>query len=212
MRNLILISISILLSSSFSFAGELPAEKNGPEEFTENQWLPILPVDFRKGLFRMTFDVSKTHVTGFLLIKKTSDSSTSIVFSNEFGICFFYFEIVNNKFLVRSVFPSFDRKALLALFKKDFRLILLPGPPAGKVKQLQNPDTTIRDIKISCDEGTYRYLVVKKTNRIKEIRTLHTTFRKTILSTDNFTNDIPAAISIVHPLQGIRMKISYLSP
>jgi hypothetical protein len=212
MRNLISISLIFFLASSFAFAGEPAKEKEDGKEFTEKQWLPILPVDFRKGLFRMTFDVSKNHISGFLLIKKTSDTSTSIVFSNEFGICFFYFEFVNGKFLVRSVFPSFDRKALLSLLEQDFRLILFPGSPSGKIKILQNPDTTLRDYKISRDGGTFRYEVINKTKRIKEIRTMHTTFRKTILSPDHYQDEIPSVIMIVHPLQGIRMKITYLSP
>jgi hypothetical protein len=178
----------------------------------EIRWMPVFPENFRKGLFRMTFDNSKNHVTGFLLIKKTSDSSTSIVFTNEFGICFFNFEFRKGKFLIRTLFPSFDRKALLALLEKDFRLILFPGTPIKKIKVMQNPDGDIQIYKVSSSLGNYQYYINSKTKEIKEIRSRNTIFMKTVISMKQYNADLPWMINIFHPIQKLRFKVTYLSP
>ena len=212
MRNLILSSLFLFLVRPFSFAVEMTQEVSKPGDTMEKQWSPVLPVTFHKGLFRMTFDVSKNHISGFLLIKKTSDSSTSIVFSNEFGVCFFYFEVVHGKFLIRNLFPSFNRKSLVSLLEQDFRLILFPDASFKKIKVMPAPDSTIRCFKISARQGSFLYEVIRKTKEITEIRTIYTMFRKTIISPDHYSEGIPWTIRIFHPIQGIMMKISYLSP
>jgi len=212
MRNLILISLLIILIFPCSYAWAMAPDSGLVKGNREIKWTPVFPENFRKGLFRMTFDISKNHVTGFLMIKKTSDSSTSIVFTNEFGICFFYFEFCKGKFLIRTLFPSFDRKSLLSLLEKDFRLILFPDTTIKKIKVIKNPDGDIQNYKVSSCRGNYQYYITIQTKKIKEIRSMHTIFRKTIISLKQYYADIPWMINIFHPVQKLRIKLTYLSP
>lgn len=212
MRNLILISLLFTLICPFSYTQDRIPDSGRNKNNTELKWTPVFPENFRKGLFRMTFDISKNHVTGFLIIKKTSDSSTNVVFTNEFGICFFYFEFCKGKFLIRTLFPSFDRKALLALLEKDFRLILFPDTTVKTIKVMQNPDGDIQNYKVYSSLGSYQYYVNSKTKEIKEIRSMHTIFRKTIISLKQYNADIPGMINIFHPVQKLRIKLTYLRP
>ncbi len=212
MRNSILISLLFTLLCPFSYTQDRIPDSERNKDNTELKWTPVFPENFRKGLFRMTFDISKNHITGFLLIKKTSDSSTSIVFTNEFGICFFYFEFCKGKFLIRTLFPSFERKALLSLLEKDFRLILFPDTTIKKIKVMQNQDLDVQNYKVYSGLGSYQYYVDSKTKEIKEIRYIQTIFNKAIISLKQYYADIPWMINIFHPVQKLRIKLVYLRP
>jgi hypothetical protein len=212
MRNSILISFFFISLAPYYFAqgkGTVVVTANGNAEI---KWDPVLPDTFHKGLFRMTFDISKNHISGFLLIKKTSDSSTSIVFTNEFGICFFNFEFLDGKFIIHTLFPSFDRKPLLNLLEMDFRLILFPDTTIRKIKVMQHPDTTFSTWKVTSKTGTWEYDVVSQTKKIKEIRKRHAFFMKTILELSQYNADMPGLTSIFHPLQKLKIKLTWLSP
>lgn len=212
MKNSILISLLFTLICPFSYTQDRIPDSGRSKDNAELKWTPVFPENFHKGLFRMTFDISKNHITGFLMIKKISDSSTSIVFTNEFGICFFYFEFCNGKFLIRKLFPLFDRKALLTLLEFDFRLILFPDTTVKKIKVMQNPDEGVQNYMVYSSLGSCQYCVDIQTKKIKEIRSLHTIFRKTSISLKQYYADIPWMINIFHPIQKLRIKITYLSP
>jgi hypothetical protein len=212
MRNLISISLLFILTSFPSFGWEIAPDSSHGEGNSETSWSPVFPENFQKGLFRMNFDISKNHITGFLIIKKTSDSSTNIVFSNEFGVCFFFFEFHKGKFLIRTLFPSFNRKSLLSILEKDFRLILFPDTTVKKIIMLQNAGSEIQSYNVSSGWGDNQYSVAIQTKKIKEIRSKNSIFRKTIISLDHYNDDIPWIINILHPVQKIRIKITYLSP
>ena len=212
MRNSILISlVFFLLLPSASSGAKLPDVDTCTGKFTNNQD-QVFPDDFRKGLFRMTMDVSKNHLSGYLLIKRTSDSSVSIFCSNEFGICFFNFEFVNGKFLIHTLFPSFNRKSLLSLLEKDFRLIIFSGGRDIKARTRKPPDDHSFSYKVSRQEGTYQYYISADTRKIQEIRTVGRIFSKTILHFSDYHNDLPGTITISHPMQNLRIKLLYLNP
>lgn len=82
--------------------------------------------DWEKGLYRASFDISKNHLSGLLLIKKVTDTSYRIVFSNEIGMRFFDLEIGKAFFVNHYCFPSLDRKSLLNMLETDFRALLYP--------------------------------------------------------------------------------------
>jgi hypothetical protein len=211
MRNSLLISLLVFIVCAFppvyGQAGE-PTEKGK----TEIMWKPVLPDNFQKGLFRMTFDISKDHISGFLLIKRTSDSSTSIIFTNEFGICFFNFEFLNDKLVIHSLFPAFDRKSLLKILEQDFRLILGMYTSIKNVKICESADPAMSTYRVSSAIGTWEYDVFPVTKIIKEIRSLHSVFRKTALDLSYYNTDIPGIINISHPLLKLKIKMSFLSP
>ena len=86
--------------------------------------LPFFGQGFEKALFTGSLDIKKHHLTGFLLVKKMEDESYRIVFTNQVGMTFFDFEVKQNSFRVVYCFESLNRKALIRIFEKDFRLLL----------------------------------------------------------------------------------------
>lgn len=57
-----------------------------------------------------------------------ADSSVRVVFTNEVGVTFFDFEFGKGEvFKVRQVISQLDRKAVIALLRKDFEAILMRG-------------------------------------------------------------------------------------
>jgi hypothetical protein len=211
MRNSVLISLVFFVIGPCAIAQESVADSGRSKSNTEMTWSPVFPENFRKGLFRMSFDISNNHITGFLLIKKTSDTSTSIVFSNEFGICFFHFEFINGKFYTRMIFPSFDKKSLLTLLEKDFRLLLFSGVPGMKIKIINDPGEDEKVYKVSSVFGTFLYYIDIHTNKIKEIRSGHSISGKSILEIKQYSAEIPGTIDIRHSVPKIRIKITGLS-
>ena len=79
----------------------------------------------------MTLDVRDQNLTGFLLLKRTSDTAYRIVFANEIGMTLFDLGFTNGKFGVNYVFDAMNKKVLLKLFEKDFRYLIfgvvMPG-------------------------------------------------------------------------------------
>jgi len=79
---------------------------------------------FEKGLFRTSLDIGKNHMTGYTLIKKTSDSSWRLVFASEIGMTWFDLELVKGKLIKYSVFGPLDKKTLINIFKQDFNALI----------------------------------------------------------------------------------------
>src|ERR1035438_1466650 len=148
MRNFLLISLLVFIIDPSIGAKVTRLDTNAYAEDTNIKWSPVFPDTFHKGFFRMSFDISSNHITGFLIIKKTSDSSVNIVFTNEFGVCFFYFEFCKGQFQIHTLFPSFNRKALLSLLEQDFRMILFPDTTIKKITVLQSTENETSILKV----------------------------------------------------------------
>lgn len=81
---------------------------------------------FTSDLYTTHVNVVGKHLSGLLLFKPISDSSTRVVFSNEMGIKFFDFEFfTNGNFKVHYVTKQMNRKSVLKALRKDFEMILM---------------------------------------------------------------------------------------
>ncbi|MCK9204877.1 MAG: hypothetical protein M0P58_10660 [Bacteroidales bacterium] len=93
---------------------------------------------FEKAMFKANLDIGKNHITGYLLIKKTSDSSFRFAFTSEIGISWFDLELVNRELIKHAIFGPLDKKALISIFEQDFNALIYtvgacPGPKAYPV-------------------------------------------------------------------------------
>jgi len=105
-------------------------------------------LSFDKALFKASLDIRKQHLSGFLLIKRTSDTSHRIVFANEIGMTLFDFAFHQEAFQVHYIFEPLNKKALVRIFEKDFRQLIF-GTESGK----NNPFTKTK-IQIDSVKGT----------------------------------------------------------
>jgi hypothetical protein len=85
----------------------------------------LKPSGLATAWYDASIDVVGHHISGLLLIKNMSDSSSRMVFTNEAGFKFFDFEFVpGGGFKVHHVIRQLDKKPVIRLLQKDFALML----------------------------------------------------------------------------------------
>ncbi len=93
-------------------------------------WDPPFSGIFDKALFKTSLDIRKNHLSGYTMIKK-NDSAYHIVFSNEIGMTLCDFELNQEYFKVNYLFEPMNKKAMIKIFERDFRLLIygqvMPG-------------------------------------------------------------------------------------
>ena len=201
-----LIFISLLISPVTSVA----SQGRGLTAHDTARWDPVFGNDFQKGLFRTTLDISKNHLTGFIFIKKTSDTSYRIIFSNDFGMQIFDFEYFENKFVVHYCFPSLDRKSLLKLLNNDFSILLFPDQGIKKITQDRSKKNEERSYKVKAETGKWTYRISSASGKIISIKSIGKFVSKTridlIHSVDRVTG-----INISNPLIKLIINMSQIS-
>jgi hypothetical protein len=80
---------------------------------------------FTTALYNTNVNVIGKHLSGLLIVKKMTDSSTRIVFSNEAGFKFFDFGFSETGFKVYYIYREMNRKAVIKTLRKDFQLVLM---------------------------------------------------------------------------------------
>jgi len=123
------VSLLLLILISCSPAGKGSGTSKQETEATSP--LSCFSDSFGKALFKSTLDIRDQNLTGYLLLKRISDSSYRIVFANEIGMTLFDLGFTNGKFAVNYIFEAMNKKILLKLFEKDFRFLMfgvvMPG-------------------------------------------------------------------------------------
>jgi hypothetical protein len=79
---------------------------------------------FTKALFKASLDVRENHLSGFLMVKRTSDTSIRMVFANEIGMTLFDLEFVDREFIAHYVLDAMNKKAFVNILRQDFRVML----------------------------------------------------------------------------------------
>lgn len=202
-----LLFISLLISPVTSRA--LPGIDVVAPDSARN-WDPVFGNDFQKGLFRTTLDISKNHLTGFIFIKKTSDSSYRILFSNDFGMQIFDFEFLENEFIVHYCFPSMDRKSLLKLLDNDFRILLFPNQEIKNITQNKSENKEEQSFKVKARTGKWTYRISSSSRKILSIRSIGKFISKTRIDLIH-SADTVTGISISNPLIKLSINLSQIS-
>jgi hypothetical protein len=204
-----LMKISILnIAFLFLFCIRLTGQEI-PRDDHSLPWKPLFPAEFQKGLFRMTMDVKKHHMTGLLLIKEVKDSSIRIIFTNEIGMQFFDFEFREGIFSVKYIFPQMDKKMLISALEKDFRLMLVPGI-MKRIKPVPSDSSGYKKYKVSLKMGSYFYTAVESSSRIKAIRSSGSLFDRVSLSVSGPDAAVPRKMSIRNSTTGLIFRMTYL--
>jgi hypothetical protein len=205
--NRIIILVILLMSGVSTVSGQKPG-------FTFNQagrWSPVFPADLEKALFRATMDVMDHHMTGLMLIKRTSDTSFRINFSNEVGMTFFDLESTTGKMKVISVFPDMNRKSLLSMLDTDFKMLLFRDMT---VKSMDTEDRCTSDSVIVhhvvSARGKYTYTVHCDGLKLKGIESANKGFKRTILDFQYRDNSIPLKINVKNPSIRLNLQLIFL--
>lgn len=191
--------IRYLLSGSclFFFIGCSPVYRQMQTATDNISGLAKFKPAFNVVLYKTQVDIVGNHLSGLLLIKKMSDSSTRMVFSNEMGFKFFDFEFAPNRnFKVYTIIKQMNKKAVIKTLRRDFELILMERLDSAAVSVRTNnglkyyvfPQTTGYDYYITDSTGD------------KLVRMERASKRKTIVQAimKDYINGIPDTIGISH--------------
>ncbi|MCX6249021.1 MAG: hypothetical protein NTW10_14945 [Bacteroidetes bacterium] len=172
--------------------------------------MAVFDSSFEKALYKGSLDISKHHLTGLFYLKKVSENSVRVVFSNEMGMTFFDLEIKNDKLIVHSIFPSMNKSSLLKLLRSDFRLLMVPDTTVKKSKQAASDDSGSILFKIKSARGSFYYTYDKLTDRISRIRTSGAIMGKTDLQVTRDSRLQPKKIEIANPVIGLHIQMTFL--
>jgi hypothetical protein len=170
----------------------------------------VFDSSFEKALYKGSLDISKHHLSGLFYLKKVSDSSFRIIFSNEMGMTFFDLEIKSEKLIVHSCFPSLDRASLMKLLKRDFLLLLVPDTTVKKMKPGKPEDPESINYKVKSARGSFRYTYDKDSGKINRIRTSGAFIGKTDLRILRDMRQQPKKIDISNPTIGLHISMLFL--
>ena len=92
---------------------------------SDNSCIEKFKPNFNRAIYKASVDVVGKYISGLLVIKKMPDSSTRIVFTNEFGFTFFDFGFeADSGFRGYQIAPAMNKKPLIITLRKDFELIM----------------------------------------------------------------------------------------
>lgn len=188
----------LLLSSYlFLFIGCSPVYRQMQTATGHMDGLAKFKPAFSVALYKTEVDVVGNYLSGLLLIKKMTDSSTRMVFSNEIGFKFFDFEFTpDGNFKVFSIMKQMNKKAVLKTLQKDFELILMERLDSAAVSIRTN-----NGLKYYVFPRTtgYNYYITDSTGD-KLVRMERVSKRKTVVQAimKDYINGIPDTIGISH--------------
>jgi hypothetical protein len=175
------------------------------------QWKQVFDTSFQKGLFRTTMDIGKNHLTGFIFIKKVSDTSYRILFSNEIGIKFFDLEFSKRELIVHYCFPSLDRKSFLRLLESDFRILFFPNLGIKKISRVKTEKENEKIFTINSAQGKWRYEVLTSSKKILFIGTINKVISKARIKLE-YSGNITTGIDISNPMINLSIIMNLISP
>jgi|SRR5579863_435883 len=190
-RFLIFLSLFSLNTScnQYRHLKRTPPEVNCIEKFKPS---------FLREEYKTSVDVIGKHISGLLLIKYMTDSSTRVVFTNEVGLSFFDFGFSQDDgFVVFHIVPQMNQPALIKTLRKDFELIMFRNLDGNKSYSLI--DSSVIYHAYPQKNGVNYYITDEQCSRL--IKMQRSSDKKPVMEAI-FFNDVygksPDSISIRH--------------
>lgn len=212
MRNLSFVSLLIFLLTAGCTSIKPPGLKkcSGPERVAAMDHSPYKD-RFNKMLFRASIDIRTDRLTGLLLIKKMSDSTIQIVFTNEIGMTFFNFIMKKDAFETGYCFEGMNKKGLINMFRTGFELMLdYQFEEKGRLT-LCDP----RDGNVITSGRSGRYVgwsgISGTDPKVAFINGMTNFSDKTLITFSDFSGEIPKSVIIFNPLINLRIRLEMIS-
>lgn len=122
----LLISICALIIS----CGSYPKKQNfnmdhSIPKIIENPYFSDTSIDY---VYKASIDVYNRHYGGLLIIKKIAENQHRLAFTTEMGNKLFDFTFTKNNFQVNFILDQLDKKILINILKKDFKVLVTENP------------------------------------------------------------------------------------
>ena len=207
MKNFLLSSFLLLLLACARQT--VPVESGAQEKISPD----ILNAPFSNGynsyFFKTQADIYGQYLSGLLLIKPVGDTSYRIVFTTEIGIKLFDFEFQKEKFIVHYCMDKLNRKPVIKVLEKDFRLLLLPGISNKTVQVKSEYSHKVYTWKQDKEYFSYYQDQDKKIIDTMKILSEKRT-PKVQVELQNYQKNFPANIRLVHDNIKLTIELKYL--
>jgi hypothetical protein len=148
-------------------------------------------------LYNAEINVTSHHLSGLLLMKVMSDSSTRIVFSSEMGVKFFDFAFSKDgSFKVYSIIPQMDKGPVIKTLRKDFDLILMRQEGSRERHLLK--DSTHLYYKLPQEKGANYYITNLAGDTLLRMEKSSNRKPVAVATMTNYKNGVPDTIGIDH--------------
>ncbi len=147
-------------------------------------------------IFKTYINIYNNDFSGIIVIKPVEDDSYRIVFLNELGMKFFDIEISPDSFIKHKIFESLNRKSLINLLVRDFKLLLY-----NKVDLVSSDKYLEKEgvFYVFRPKNTKNLLFINKDEGLLSKIEQYSIFRKiNIVEFKNFKNKFPENILILH--------------
>ena len=156
-------------------------------------------------VYKATINVYEHELSGIFIAKKINDTTHRVVFTTEFGNKLLDFEISENNFKVNSIVDELNKKMLISILKKDFRLILR----SNYLIKEQLEDMTYKVYK-SVEGKNFNYLYINKSDeKLYKIVAASKRKEKTRIDFVSQKNNIADTIVIQHYNIKLRIQLNY---
>lgn len=203
MRFLLLSSVILIIASCGSVYKKLQ-----PVTADASCIVKFRPV-FTSSLYTTHVNILGRHLSGLLLFKPLSDTSTRVVFSNEIGIKFFDFEFFQSgDFRIHFITKQMDRHSVITALRKDFEMILMQGIEKRDYDSF-NADG-LRWFAYRGHKETDYYITDPDCGKLVRIEKGSGRKPKVTVLMDNYHDKIPDTIGVSHKFFNFDIGLKYI--
>jgi hypothetical protein len=150
----------LLLSSLFGILSGCATFKAGQKIEMSETCKATLAQHITTATYDTKIDFFKKHLSGLLVFKALNDTTERAVFITETGFKFFDLEFTPNTFTTRYCLAALNKKPIIAIFKKDFGLLLNAkhGMPVGLSEK-----SSLKTYIFAADTRRFDYFTVNRT-------------------------------------------------
>ena len=183
--------------------------KSARETFKKGQTQLFKPGLKESLVYKTSIRYKEREFSALTYFNTLNDSVFKIVLLASFGNTLLEAEISRESFKVNNVISYLDRKPILKLFEKDWRL-MLAGNFSRDMPLLaaDSPKEIIFDYQRNRINNLYHYDLDKKT--VVRIESFKGKKRNAIVVLDSFQDSQPANFSIEHPSLHLKLTMSML--
>lgn len=199
--------ISYLLFFLFISCGEplfnLSTGKHFHEKNIENPYFSNVNLDY---VYKAKIDVFNNSFGGLFIVKKIKHNHHRVVFTTEFGAKLFDFEFVNDDFKVNFIQNKLNKKVLLSVLRKDFKLLI-----TQVVSSQQSYLLSEHEVFLSKGLKNYNYYYYTRKNAVlSKISSGNKRREKVVISFTNVSKQLARNIRIKHNNFKLNIELSFL--
>ncbi len=151
-------------------------------------------------VYRAQISVYNTDFSGLFIVKKIAPNNHRVVFTTEMGNKIFDFSFINDEFKVNFILKEFNKKKLVSLLQKDFKVLLEEHPMA--INLYSHDEKEIIETRIYNKKHYYYYI----NHQLKKIVKASNGKEKSIFIFSEINSNLATNIEIIHSKIKINLK------